>query len=112
MANVFDKIARRACMPVAVGGTMVYLKEMTYADAKRVRGVEGEDLRSGLAFALSIVDESGATAFPKIEGELDAQLAFRVNEAMDELPALAVKVISDALEKLMSQPSPETLAKN
>lgn len=121
MASIFDRLDKREAFPVALKRGEIYLREPTFADLQRIAQVSktadadtsANELSSGLAVALCVVEKDGSIAFSPADGETDVELAGRVLAVIKEklTPSDLVK-IEEGIRKLTAAPNAEDLAKN
>lgn len=114
MASVFEKIAKRATVPVP-DCDGVFVREPIYGEVRRVRAVDDDGLRTALTLAICVVNASGEREYVPLADEKDIDFAKRVQAITDELPPWVVNAISKEIERIVNPAKPisvETIAKN
>ena len=110
MASVFENIQKRSASPVP-GLAGVFVREITYGESRRVRALDGDDLRSAFVIGSSVVNTIGEREWVQPISESDSGFAGRVLIALDDLTPATIKAISDEIERLTKPVNVEKLEK-
>lgn len=111
MANIFERIAKRAAHPLEIDGETIYVREPTFGECERVNALTGQQ-RTGLTLAFCLVTRSGEREYPPQSGESDEALAVRVLSDMSAITPSTLNAIHAKLDTLTKPVDEEKLAKN
>lgn len=120
MSSVMDRLTRRQHAPLELpDGSMVYVRTPTRGERKAMKPFvhpddpsRDEDIRDGLGYALTLVDDCGQQLCPQLDGESFEDYGKRASEFFAGLPPEIEAMVMAKIQQLSVPPSLEKLVKN
>jgi len=110
MASVFDRIEKRAALPVE-GCDGVFVREPLIGELSLSLSMP-EARQNGMLFAFCVVDADGVPVMARNEGEPDEAFSIRASDAAKLMRSSVYAAVRKTSGQLLTPPAPEERAKN
>lgn len=121
MATMLERLAKRRCYPVQIGDEKLFVRALTIGELDALKALPDE-LAAAFGIGSGLVNDDGSQAIPRLvipakddqpeSVEPNQAFAERVDMELKAVPVDSVMAITEAIRKLNTVPSQETLAKN
>lgn len=110
MSDVLNRIKKRRCYPVEVGGGTVHVRSLTRGELDRMTALE-KDAKTDFVLGCVLVSSAGEPEFVPEEGESDVDFAKRIKAAVLDVDTETIAAITEAVGKIGKVTATEALEK-
>lgn len=110
MSDVLNRIKKRRCYPVEVGGGTVHVRSLTRGELDRMAVLEHE-AKTDFVLGCVLVSAAGDPAFVLQAGESDVDFAKRVKGEVLDVDTETIAAITEAVGKIGKVTATEVLEK-